>query len=329
MVKLDAKDFHILHELSQNARISITQLAQKVRLSREVTNYRINRLIQENVIVDFITEIDEVQLGYSRFLLYLAFHNVDEHKEKELIEALIKHPFVSWSTTSTGKWSIIVDFLAKDIHHMNTLFLEFKKKYNLFIHEYLIVPLLSYQHFNSKYCSPTTDFFLSKKQKKHAVSRSVDLVDLEILKVLSNHARKEYVALSKQLLLSPNAIKERIKTLIEAGVICGFSIQVNKVLLGYEQYYLQLSFNNQTKEEEQLVLEYIIQHPKMNAYYQPLGYSILEVAVFVRNPGELRRIILDLRNQFGSRLEIKDMFLLYEEPKSNYLPVGVFQFEKN
>lgn len=78
------------------------------------------------------------------------------------------------------------------------------------------------------------------------------------------------------------------------------------------------------KVQEKQIIEYIMQHPSMNAYYRPLGHWSIEIAVFVKHPGELRRIILDLRNKYGSIMKVHDTILVYEEPKSNYLPPGVF-----
>ena len=50
----------------------------------------------------------------------------------------------------------------------------------------------------------------------------------------------------------------------------------------------------------------------------------MELAVFVKNSAELRKIIIDLRNLFGNIMKVHDAVLFYEEPKSNYLPTGVF-----
>jgi len=329
MVKIDQKDRKILYELSKNCRIPLSTLSKKVALKREVVDYRIKRLIKQNVIVDFITEIDESKLGFNRYLIYFTFQNVDEAKEKELINYIVNNPFVAWTTTSTGKWSIIFDLIAENVHEVNGLIDEIKANYKDFIDEYLIVPQISFEHFNSKYymsdedkkTKKTMENIKPKKLKHH----KTDNTDLKLLKILSNNARIGYVELSKLLKLSPNAIKNRIKALENARIINSFYIHPNKTLLGYEQYYLQLDFVNQTKEEEKQIINYIRQHPNMNAYYKPLGHWSIEVAVFVRNPGELRKIILELRNKFGNIMKVHDTMLFYEEPKSNYLPKGVFK----
>ena len=318
---MDKKDLRILHELAKNSRMPITKLAKNTGLSREVTKYRLQRLIRTNTIKDFITEIDEQKLGFSRHLIYLAFQNVDEQKEREIISYLIHHPFVSWTTTSTGKWSIIFDFIAKDLNHVNAFINEIKTKYTDCIGGYVIASQMDFKHFNSKFYIQKED---EKTKTKKVIKHKVDQKDLHLLKLLSNNARIDYVKLGKELKLTANAIKNRIKNLQEANIITGFTIQPNKVILGYEQYYIQIDLMNQTKIQEEQIIAYIKEHPNMNAYYKPLGHWSFEIAVFVRNPGELRKIVLELRNHFGTIMKIHDTMLFYEEPKSNFLPEGVF-----
>ena len=38
-------------------------------------------------------------------------------------------------------------------------------------------------------------------------------------------------------------------------------------------------------------------------------------------------IILDMRNKFSDIIRIYDTVLFYEEPKSNFIPVGIFEYD--
>src|SRR3989344_2694587 len=96
MVKIDLKDRKIMFELSKNCRLPITQIAKRVGLSQQVVDYRIKRLIKEQIITDFIAEINIEALGYTRHILYVQLRNVDETKEKEIITYFVNHPFLTW-----------------------------------------------------------------------------------------------------------------------------------------------------------------------------------------------------------------------------------------
>src|SRR3989344_2508921 len=322
MIQIDLKDRKIMHELSKNSRLSTSQIAKRVGLSQQVTDYRINRLIKNKVITDFITEINLEKLGYNRHIMYLQLRKVDENKEKEIIDYLVKHPFLTWVVTSTGKWSVILDIIARDLQHVNEIIEEIKQKYGEFFGEYKVASQVDYEYFHSKYYG----FEEKKIEKKEKIEEhKIDKKDIRLLKILSNNARIDFVKLSKELNLTPNAVKNRLKKLIQANIIKSFFIEPNKTLLGYEQYNIQFTFENPTKEQERRLITYIVNLLNINFYYKPVGHWDLEIGVFVNNPGELRKIILDMRNKFSDIIRIYDTVLFYEEPKSNFIPVGIFE----
>ena len=53
MVNLDKKDRKLVYELDCNSRQTIQQLANKVGLSKDAVKYRINRLLQNQIIKSF------------------------------------------------------------------------------------------------------------------------------------------------------------------------------------------------------------------------------------------------------------------------------------
>lgn len=254
--------------------------------------------------------------------MYLQLKNVDEQKEKEIIGYLAQHPFLTWIVTSTGKWSIILDIIAKNLNHVHAIVEGIKQKYGTFFGEYKIASQIDYQYFHSKYYGFEEEMVRKEIKREH---RELDEKDIKLLKTISNNARIGLVALASEVELTPNAVKNRLKGLIQSGIIKSFFIEPNKTLLGFEQYNIQFLFENPAKEQEEKLMRYIIYHPNIHFYYKPIGHWDLEIGVFVQNPGELRKIILDMRNQFSDIIKIVDTVLFYEEPKSNVMPPGVFE----
>ncbi len=70
--KLDAIDMKILHALSRDARITITDLSQEVGLSKTPCNTRLKRLEKEGVILGYRALLDPVKMG----LDHIAFVEV-------------------------------------------------------------------------------------------------------------------------------------------------------------------------------------------------------------------------------------------------------------
>ena len=63
-------------------------------------------------------------------------------------------------------------------------------------------------------------------------SVALDEIDSEILRILRIDARISWQALAAQVQLSPNAVAERVRRLRRAGVIRGFTIDVDRAALG-------------------------------------------------------------------------------------------------
>ena len=288
-MKLDVKDKKILYELSKNARIPSIRLAKQVGVSREVADYRIKKLIEKGIITSFITDIDISKLNCTRYIIYLELQNVDEKKEVQILNRIVSNNLVSWTTTQTGKWNVIFDVIAGNIKEVNAIVQNIQKEYFHKISDYKIASQLEYHHYYSKYFGEET------KEKNTSEDYKLDKIDINILTLISNNARMNYVLLSSKLGMSANAIKLRINKLKSTGIIQKFTIQINKQLLGLQAYNLQLTFKDTDPAKAKRFLKYIKNHPNVNFYYFPFGHWDLEIGLFVKNANELRKIILDFR----------------------------------
>jgi len=107
---LDAIDTKILHALSSDARITITDLSQKVGLSKTPCKSRLQRLEREGVILGYRALLDPVKMG----LDHIAFVEVklSDTREKalsEFNEAVCRLPEVEQCHMIAGSY----DYLLK------------------------------------------------------------------------------------------------------------------------------------------------------------------------------------------------------------------------
>ncbi len=63
MVDLDRLDHAILSELQQNARITVTELASRVGLSKTPCQIRMKRLEEQGYILGYTALVDQTKLG--------------------------------------------------------------------------------------------------------------------------------------------------------------------------------------------------------------------------------------------------------------------------
>ena len=100
---LDLLDKKVLFELDINSRQPISKLAKKLKSSRNVIEYRIQRLVERGVIKNFYPMLDAGKLGWMVWNVYLEFQNIIPKTEKQILNYLIKNNKVSKSQKKIGQ----------------------------------------------------------------------------------------------------------------------------------------------------------------------------------------------------------------------------------
>ena len=114
--KLDAIDMKILHALSRDARITITDLSEEVGLSKTPCNTRLKRLEREGVILGYRALLDPIKMG----LDHIAFVEVklSDTRAKalsEFNEAVCKLPEVEQCHMIAGGYDYLLKVRTQDI----------------------------------------------------------------------------------------------------------------------------------------------------------------------------------------------------------------------
>ncbi|MGV8087128.1 MAG: Lrp/AsnC family transcriptional regulator, partial [Candidatus Woesearchaeota archaeon] len=116
---MDVLDKKILVELMQDSRSSITLLAKKVRSSREVVNYRIKKLEEQKIILEFITEINIEKLGFNMASLFLS---IKSHREEEFKKFIKSCNYVAWSSVFSGTWNLGIGIYGRTTEEIHERF---------------------------------------------------------------------------------------------------------------------------------------------------------------------------------------------------------------
>ena len=100
--ELDLKDLKILFELDKDSRQSLTDIAKKTRLSKEVVFHRINKLVEKGYILRFQAVISTYRLGYQSYKIYLKLQNMTKEAKQQIQEYLIDNKDVFWIGNCQG-----------------------------------------------------------------------------------------------------------------------------------------------------------------------------------------------------------------------------------
>jgi len=310
---LDKLDFKLLAELMKNSRAPVTILAKKLKASREVTTYRMNKLVKEGIILHFITEINIQKLGYVGAAVFV---DIRATREKEFRTYLEKNHSVSWVAELSGVWSYGLSIYGKNNEEIDNKFLELYTRFKEDIIDHRITFHKQSHFFYGKYFN---EIPIITKEK--ITTGKIDKIDKKILQALSTNARLDYVELSKRISLTAPAIAQRIKQLEKQGIIQKYSIFIDLMKLGIFQYSIFIV--NKKISDQSKLLAYLSEYPQVSFIAEYIGEQFLEFGLFVKNPYELRTHLQKIEESFPDNRVI-EISLFHHEFVSVGPPSCVF-----
>ena len=145
---VDDKDRSIIKQLQANARQTISQIAKKTRLPRDVVKYRIDKMEKNGLIKQYQAIIDPTRLGYNLYV-YVGFslHNITPQEEKSLIGFLVANKNISFVGKSSGKYDLLIAMCVKDYQEFDSILRDIRQRFNKVIKEFDATPLIqSYKY---------------------------------------------------------------------------------------------------------------------------------------------------------------------------------------
>lgn len=136
-IKLDSKDKKILELLSQDARMSISEISKKSKIQRDSVAYRINKLEKLNVIKFYTTILNPSALGFPIYsYVHIKLHNLDESLEKQFVAFLVANPQVTYVVKISGEWDYDITIAARDLGNFDDVLKEIRYKFSKIIQNY-------------------------------------------------------------------------------------------------------------------------------------------------------------------------------------------------
>jgi len=113
MYKIDSLDKKILSILSKNARIPFKDIAEECGVSRAAIHQRVQRLLDENVLLGSGFDVNPKSLGYST-CTYVGITLERGNMYKDVVDRLKQIPEVVECHFTTGPYTMLIKLYAKD-----------------------------------------------------------------------------------------------------------------------------------------------------------------------------------------------------------------------
>lgn len=313
---LDEKDKKILTILALNSRTPTSVIGKFTQLSQENVFYRLKKLKEKEVIVDYFTTFDLKKLGILTFIVFIKFRKIKKSEEQNLIKELLKSPNLSWLTSTAGQFDLVLFLQAPTIYNFEDYWSVISTRFGQYFKDVSIGTLTELMHCPPLYPVKEKSVFIEKikkanlpynKQMKEDYSKvSIDKKDLQIMFQLQGDSRAKLIEIAKSCKISAQNVDYRIKNLVSSGFIRSFYYRPNYHKLDYQYYTIRIKLSNRTKENVNKVTNFIRQQPNTFVYLRMIGQWDFSLHIFFKNSRELNDFLLVLREHFGEIIEAVD-----------------------
>lgn len=326
MLKLDLKDRKILVELDLNARMPLTELSKKVELSRQVVEYRIKRMQEENIILGAKAVFDTAVIGYSWYRIMLRLLNITKEQKAQLLSELKSHPHTFWLGEVGEDWDVVVNLICKDHFQFNKIFEEFFAKHSKFILDYEVLIYLNAHDFSRSYLTSMTP---EKEELFHEMKVNqdyqLDELDKRIIAELSQDAWINNIQLGQKLGVAGNTIRNRIDLMTKNKLLLGFRLFINPSVIGYQSYMLFLSINKLNLKREAELFAFLSSTPQITFAVKHIGKWRIGLEIETKTLNEFQDIFVEIRGKFADIITDFDSFPLFKDHMINYFPQGCLE----
>lgn len=323
MVKLDSTDRSILYELDKDSRQPVSDIAKKLKLSRDVVGHRIKRMVDSKVILGFHPILNVYNLGYCPYRLNLKFKPMPPESEKGLFDYLKKNERVGWLVSCEGAWEMSMVVWAKDVYDFQDFLSELLEKYGACIEKKKIAIVHKLMLY-SRACLLGDETAAKGVEKSEVVSEGkpmkLDESDWDLIELIEQDSRISLKELSKKLSLSPNAVDYRLKRLLSRGVIQGFRIAPNYELLGLKYYKVYFHFSEYPRKTIEKMIDYARKNPFVVYIDDAFGGGDLELEFQVNDRETFLSQLLMLRKKFDNIIRDYDIVTFDNEYKFRFIP---------
>ena len=228
VLKLDLSDKKIMFFLSQNSRWKRSDLAKKLNISMSNLNYKIERLIANDVI-EPVMILNMPHFGLNSYIIFIE-------KLNDSIDAIDKGFIYSFSQT-VGKYNYVLHVITVDI---NSFLITNPPNSKFTLYELVGYIPDNYNPFSLD-IKPYPD--------KNSVSCKLDKKDFQLLSHLCKDPTDSILGISTKTGLDRGTIKQRMASLLDNNYIEKFRYILNVFRLGFLAYYIKIDLPPAAKED--------------------------------------------------------------------------------
>ena len=317
-MKLNIKDRKILYELDKNSRISLTELGKRVQMSKESLHYRLNKLIEEKIILKFHTVPAHYRFGTIDYKVYVRLQDITNEEYDELTNFLIENKEVFWVSPCNGRWDLMFGIRATEMNEFFRIHDILLDKFSKYIQEKELSVSRRALQFNRRWMLETKEERKSFDFGEQEEKIIFDKEDRLILNELVNDSRKKIIDIAKNTHLSVDVVKYRIKKMEKQQIIKGYKCLFNAEKLGLVASKAFVYFKNiDEKRKRQFIEKVKLLDNSVNIVTTFAPWD-LEIIFETESYEKYCRIMEKLKGDFSDIIKFYESVLMKGEVKQEF-----------
>jgi len=280
-----------------NARIPIPALAKKIGVSRQVAEYRLNKMIREGTIQHVRAVYDHSKLGQNIYRVLFQLYQSPERNIDDFVHYLVKNYKIMWAARLGNGWDLVVNFVAKDIQTFDDQFMKLANENKNSIQQYHILTYVNITDCHRGYYTGKKEETIFKHEMRGPAIK-LDDEDKTILKMLGEDCRTPNMTIGNKVRMTGNAIRYRIRRYEKEGLLLGYRTIPNPTMMGRQNNLVLLTINNLSKTGEKSLYEYLTHHQSITFIVKHVGTFRIAFEIETRTTEELENTIREIRTTF-------------------------------
>lgn len=136
VIKLKEDEIMILNLISQNARISLLEIANKLKISSEAVRQKIKKLEKERIIQGYGTILNLKKIEYEHYLVSITLNKLDEQTWKKLSHFVKVSKNILYMPKCIGNHDIDFEMEVKNNEEFNQIVSDFRTQFNILVRDF-------------------------------------------------------------------------------------------------------------------------------------------------------------------------------------------------
>ena len=282
--RIDEVDLQILKILTHNCRTSYRSIGKTLGISANTARTRINNLILNKAIEQFVTLVNFSLFGYGGVLTILLKVSKNRRNVIDKVAKGMRGWGPMYMHVEIFDRVHVLGIAVKDVHINNNNIVSLREKLSKALGRSISV----------------LDVFFGKHTSLVSEKFHLRRIDLEIIECLLSDPRMTFLNIARTLGCSQKTIIRRIEKLISSRVIMGFSLQYNPSnMKGYN--YLSVLLHTRSSMTTEVMKE--ISYSELNEYilrFPPFVFHDRVIIVFrIENVFDIESIVTKIRSIKG------------------------------